>query len=311
MNPVIYIHNQMNNIHNLDLNLLKLLHHVLTTRHLVKAAEQLHVTQSAVSHALKKLRLFFDDELLVRVGNSMQLTPLAISLKPKVTRIMKLIEEDLLNSETFDPTISNKTFTLRSSEHFDVVFLPNLLQFMQQNAPNCRLTVLPIEAGKLTECLDAAEADIAIDVDRKPAGELHSEQLTTMNFVSCVCQTHPLATKNKPNIHDFLNFEHALISTNNSGLGAVDSALQAQNKQRQIRLRIGKFAMAPQAILNTDMILTGPDRFLKQQAKLLPIHCFDTPISLPNFPISMLWHKRDDNDSANQWLRKAIRTIMT
>ena len=98
MNPVIYIHNQMNNIHNLDLNLLKLLHHVLTTRHLVKAAEQLHVTQSAVSHALKKLRHFFDDELLVRVGNSMQLTPLAISLKPKVTRIMKLIEEDLINT---------------------------------------------------------------------------------------------------------------------------------------------------------------------------------------------------------------------
>ena len=96
------------NLATLDLNLLKVLHALLKTESVSKAADRLHVTQSAVSHALKRLREIFRDPLLVRDGALMRASPRALALKEPLERAISDIHALMTLASDFDPARSRR-----------------------------------------------------------------------------------------------------------------------------------------------------------------------------------------------------------
>ncbi|MDB5545261.1 MAG: hypothetical protein JWO64_2410, partial [Hyphomicrobiales bacterium] len=129
------------NLATLDLNLLKALDALLRTESVSKSAQRLNVTQSAVSHALKRLRDIFGDPLLVRDGALMRATARAQALRAPLERAMGDIEALLTSVRGFDPASSQRVFRLAMSDAMTVEGLPSIVQLVRREAPNVDILV--------------------------------------------------------------------------------------------------------------------------------------------------------------------------
>ena len=111
----------------LDLNLLVALDVLLVERNVSRSADRLHVTQSAVSNALARLRDYFDDEILVPVGRRMELTPRAELLKEAVRDILVRIESSVTAKPLFEPRTSDRRFRIFVSDYTMITLVPHVL----------------------------------------------------------------------------------------------------------------------------------------------------------------------------------------
>lgn len=93
--------------HHLDLNLLVALDVLLDEQNITRAAERLHMTQSATSGVLGRLRKYFEDDLLVQVGRSMQPTAYALELAKPVREVLLTISSSITSKPVFDPSTRN------------------------------------------------------------------------------------------------------------------------------------------------------------------------------------------------------------
>jgi DNA-binding transcriptional LysR family regulator len=133
----------MNDIHSkMDLNLLRVFHTVHTERSVSLAAERLGLTQSAVSHGLRKLRFIFKDELFVRSGQAMIPTSRGQALFEPVQRIMETLQNEVMPVAVFDGMSARREFSLAMVDMAEVVFIPPLMRFLRVNAPHCTLRTL-------------------------------------------------------------------------------------------------------------------------------------------------------------------------
>src|SRR5262245_4933192 len=107
----------------LDLNLLVALDALLAEQNITRAAERLHLSQSAVSGALARLREHFQDELLVQVGRRMTRTPLAESLAQPVREILAQVQATVERRPGFDPSTSDRQFSIMVSDYVTTVLM--------------------------------------------------------------------------------------------------------------------------------------------------------------------------------------------
>jgi DNA-binding transcriptional LysR family regulator len=124
---------------NLDLNLLLSLDALLDQRGVTRAAQQLGLSQPALSASLARLRRHFGDELLTRVGNEYRLTPLAAQLKPRVRLALEGVERVFTAQPEFDPAESTREFSLLMSDYACAVLGSALAGLLAREAPSARL----------------------------------------------------------------------------------------------------------------------------------------------------------------------------
>jgi DNA-binding transcriptional LysR family regulator len=110
----------------IDLNLFLVLHAVLSEWSVTRAAQKLHVTQSAVSNALARLRELLGDPLFVRHGRGLVPTPRAQELAPLMQRAMGELQA-AVDGSAFVPAQSTRRFTLAWSDAQAIAHLPALL----------------------------------------------------------------------------------------------------------------------------------------------------------------------------------------
>jgi DNA-binding transcriptional LysR family regulator len=127
------------NLANLDLNLLVSLDALLDQRSVTRAAQQLGLSQPALSASLARLRRHFGDELLSRVGNAYRLTPLAAQLKPRVRLALDGVERVFTAQPDFDPAESTREFSVLISDYRCAVLGDTLAQLLEEEAPGARL----------------------------------------------------------------------------------------------------------------------------------------------------------------------------
>ena len=128
----------------LDLNLLVALDAMLAERSISRAAERLHLSQSAMSNALGRLRDYFDDELLVQVGRKLELTPRAETLKESVRDVLVRVDSAILAQPRFDPAHSDRCFRLIVSDYTSMVLMPHLLALAGRHSHTVRFELLPL-----------------------------------------------------------------------------------------------------------------------------------------------------------------------
>src|SRR5690606_33172327 len=111
------------------------------------AAENLGLTQAAVSSALKRLRQEHGDKMFTLVGRRMEPTPYAEQASQPLLAALDMIRKASSRRAPFDPSTSRRLFTLRTRDVGEVVCFPKILQELSRSAPSVRLrtTFQPID----------------------------------------------------------------------------------------------------------------------------------------------------------------------
>src|SRR5262249_48257531 len=145
---------------NIDLNLLRVLHHVLKEGSVARAAERLRVTSSAVSNSLARLREILGDPLLVRNGRPLGPTPKAIELMPRIAAAMDGFRSVLDACYQFDPETCTRTLTIASADNIGVGILPGIVARFSKRLPRATLRVVTLDHAIAGDGLASGEVDI-------------------------------------------------------------------------------------------------------------------------------------------------------
>ena len=293
------------NIEGVDLNLLGPLAALLDERHVSRAAERQHMSQPAMSRALRELRAVFDDELLVRSAGAYQLTPRAERLQRELAETLPRLKS-LFSFEPFDPRDAGHTFRLASTDFLLSVIAPPLLRQALAQSPG---STFRFDGWSDTVYLDAERGalDIVFTFGAAPP-PLRSEPLFEDSFSCLLSSEHPLATAAEPTLDAYLDCDHVIINIADARQGAVDIRLAALGRPRRANVTVPYNALAAAVVQETNLIATLPNRLLDALTIPAPLSVIPAPAEIGPISFSMAWHPRLDNDPAQQWLRERIRS---
>jgi len=284
-------------LRNFDLNLLVILDAVLAEMSITRAARRLNLSQPAVSQALARARDVFGDDLLVREGSTMLLTPLARRLAPKLKDFCARAE-GLVSHSGFDPASAQIDFTISANDVSELLILPPLIARVARLAPGSRLVVRAPEPHLVN-----ATVDLSIIGAPVPPGPFVSQELYEDHFVILARPGHP-AMSEALSPEDFAALSHALVSPTGQGLtGPIDTSLERLGLSRRIALSVTRFTTLPQIIASTDLISAVPSRFALWPPTQALCRVWPLPFESPCFSMRMVWHQMHDADPAHQWLR--------
>lgn len=287
----------------LDLNLLKVFAVLYREQSIALAAEQLSLTASAVSHALRRLRALLDDELFVHANKRMNPTPACHQLAPVVLDTLAKLEHTFRSWGHFEPLTSNRHFRIGIHDAIEPRILPPLCDILAKHAPQTRFSSVKFKRASLGADLYNGKLDFAIDVPITPQQNVVSQTLSKHPFVVMLNKRHPKAkTLSKT---EYLEATHILVSNRPSGMTAEDSLFQQQGIARIAKLRCQSYQAARELLKHSDYLLTLPDMIAEQLLESdLTIH--PIPFTLQPVEISLYWSLENQSDSALAWLRKKI-----
>ena len=293
---------------NHNLNLLRTLQVLLEECHVSRAAERLHVTQSAVSRQLTQLRELFHDPLLVRDGNRLLQTPRAEQLKLKLDGLLTECHR-LFEPENFQPAHWQGRVVLSSSDYVAQYILPDIVDRLRERAPQLNVAYQlwsPMQFDQL------AELDIQLVSTMLPQipDGLCGEPIGADHPVCVMRSDHPLAEGGSLNLDDFLRFSHASVNGGGDKDSFVDRSLAEQGKSRHIQFTVPFFTSALTAVCRSDMLLVIPEHIAVNMQQLFSITYFSLPVSVPEHKYWLIWHPKYDNDPSHQWLRELVLTLM-
>lgn len=288
----------------LDLALLRALDALIVERHVTRAALRLRMTQSAMSHALGRLRRAFSDPLFVRGPRGVVPTARATALGPEVRALLDRVDALTRPPGPFDPRVLERTFTFAGADFMELLLLPPLVRRLAKGAPGVTLASRPIVADP-EPGLESGALDAAVGVFATPSPRLVMRKLFDETFVCLLRRGHP-ALARALTIERFAALPHVLVSPRGSGGGAVDDALAAHGLVRRVTVRTATFLAAPLLVEQTDCIATVPSRVAHRMARGRPLVLVPTPLPVGGFAVSLLFHERSRSDPGHAWLREQI-----
>ncbi len=302
------------NFRTLDLNLLRVFDSVMAERNLTRAAEQLAMTQPAVSNALRRLKDAVGETLFTRAAFGVKPTAHADALWPEVRAALTQLRE-ALDPRDYDPRTQPHTFHLAMADATSSRLLPALMQRLEADGALADLRVLPLGTRDPSKLLDQGEADIAVGhfpelISRLNVQGAHSplrhQTLYESEYICVMRAGHPLAAKDTLTLDDYCAAQHLLVSFSGRGQGRVDETLAPLNRSRRVVLAVNQFFTAGLVVAQTDLLTVLPRAFLAVTGVADQLVVRDLPLTLPPLQVSGVWHRRHDRQPAVSWLLQQI-----
>ncbi len=290
----------------IDLNLLVVLDAIYTEGGITRAAEKLHLTQPAISHALGRLRRLLNDELFERDGRAMVPTPFARNLIEPVRRSLRSLEITLNEIESFDPGKSEKRFAIGVRDSLESTLLPPLMAHVSETAPNVEIAAIQVDRREMESELASGTLDAALDVLLPVSESVRHARIAGDRMVIVARKNHP-SVRSRLSLENYLKLEHILVSSRRSGPGLEDVELSRLGLQRRVRLRCQHYFAACRVVSQTDFILTMPERYARVANEQFGNRILPFPLEKPTLDVHLYWHSNVDNEPANKWLRKQLR----
>jgi len=290
-----------------ELKLLVIFNVIMTENSITRAAEQLSMTQPAVSNAVARMRILWKDELFVPDGRKIQPTSYAINFWEKIRDSLHNLNQ-AVEPDDFSAKTAKRTFRIALPDiALDALWLDMRLLF-EQEAPGLNLHAVPYTINCTKPSLDDAEVDLVIGQSNRSLENICSDHLFDTNYVCAMRKGHPLA---KPNlsIAEFAAAEHLLVSLSGDSTSPTDQALHQLGLSRRVAFTVNQFSSAVPIIKNSDLIAVLPTDLVYKSLGRDELSISHTPIGIPHTSISMLWHKRQSSDQGLIWLREQIKNI--
>jgi DNA-binding transcriptional LysR family regulator len=289
----------------LDLNLLVALDVLLKECSVTRAAEALHLSPSAMSNSLARLREYFDDELLVQIGRKMELTPRAESLQEAVRDVLLRIDSTIATPPAFDPQASDRMFRIFSSDYTQIVLGPALMALAAQQRATVRLEFAP-QVNEPHRYLERGEADLLIIPTGFMSPDHPREVLYQENFVCMVWRGSALA-QGELGFERYVAAEHVVMQPAGGRADAFEGwFLKRYGITRRVAVLTYSFITLPALLVGTDRVATVHERVAKRLVGAWPLEIRPTPMKFDAMEQAMQWHKFRTNDPALSWLRGLI-----
>lgn len=289
-----------------DLNLLATMDVLLGEGSVIRAAQRLGLSASAMSRALARLRRLTGDPLLVRAGRGLVPTPRAIELRDRVRAVVDAAEAVLRPALKLDLASLSQTFTLRSTEGFVETFGPALLARIADQAPGVRLAFVS-KPDKDSTPLREGIVDLETGVTSTSMGqEIRTHGLFRDRFVGVVRMGHPLS-RGTITAERYAHAAHVVVSRRGLEMARVDHALELLGLTRNTAVIVGGFGPAVVLARESDMVATVPERHTQNLWR--GMFRFPLPLNLAGFTVSLFWHPRLDADPAQRWLRNLVTEV--
>ena len=292
----------------LDLNLLVVFEQLLAKRSVSRAADNLGLTQPAVSNALGRLRRLLGDELFERTSSGMAPTPLAERLAEPVAHALGLIHAAVNERTAFDPRTTKQRFTIGMTDIGEIDLLPALMKALGSAAPSVTLATVRHTAIDLRHEMEAGRVDVAFGLLPQLQAGFFQRRLFTQRYVCLMRRGHRLDAA-RLSLADFSAAEHVVVESIGTGHGKVDELLVRAGVARQVRLTVPHFVAIGHILQDSDLIATVPERLAQKLAEPFGLSWVRHPAKLPPIAINLFWHARCHKDPANEWLRALLVRI--
>ncbi|SJN14347.1 LysR-family transcriptional regulator [Halomonas citrativorans] len=294
----------------IDLNLLVVFDLLYQEQNTQRVALRLGITQPAVSHALKRLRLLLHDELFERTSQGLQPTPRASQLHPGIADALARVNDTLNINEVFNPAVSERTFNINMTDIGEIVFLPRLLEHLSKAAPGVSLTTVRSRNSGLKQEMEAGQIDLSVGLIPQLGAGFYQQRLFGQRYVCLMRQGHPLAT-GEFDVERFRTASHAVVVAQGTGHGIVEEQLTRAKITRPVRLTLPHFAAIPYIISNSDLIVTVTDKLAEATCERFGLTIREHPLAFPEIPINLFWHRRFHQDPGSRWLRGLMFTMFS
>lgn len=293
----------MNHMHisGVDLNLLRALEILLEERHVSRAAARAHVTQSAMSRSLARLRTVCEDELLVRTPSGYELTPRARVLQEQLTAVMPALR-GIFEGASFDPHTATDTVRIAASDYPVTLLGEHLFPMFTEEAPQMSLVVTPVVPSTFSD-LDQGRIDLVL-TPIAPPPHLERQPLFDEDFVCVLSASHPL-TAERLSVADLASYAHASVGGMHPQQTIVTDQLERLGAHATTEIRVPTFSAAIAAVRDTHLIAMAPRRFARRYADP-SLRVAEAPDEIVGFTYAMLWHPRLTDDRAHRWLRSLL-----
>jgi DNA-binding transcriptional LysR family regulator len=290
----------------LDLNLLVALDALLTEQNITRAAERLHLSQSAMSNALSRLREYFEDELLVQVGRKMEPTPRAQTLQEAVRDVLLRIDTSIAAMPQFDSSNSDREFILFVSDYTMATLLPHVLALAARQRSTVRFKLLP-QVASPARSLERGEADILV-IPKAYCSPDHPAEVILEEDHVCVVWSQSTAARAGMSFERYAEAGHVVMVPTESGQPAFEGwFVQRFGLSRRIAVTAYSFAALPFLVVGTELVATVHARLARSLAASLPITILPVPLPIPKLEQAMQWHKYRASDPGLMWLRQLLK----
>ncbi len=294
----------------LDLNLLLVFHHLLREKRVSAVATVLGMSQPAVSSALGRLRTSLGDELFLRTQHGMAPTPYALQLAEPVATALDSLQQALNVRAAFDPTTSERRFTLAMTDVGEMYFLPVLMDTLAQTAPGVTLNVVAVTSASLGADMASGRTDLALGLLPQLQAGFFQQALFGQPYVCLMRENHPLATAKDLTLADFAAASHVRVIAAGTGHGRIDQALsealERQGLERRIRLTVPHYVALGDVLGHCDLIATVPERFAQRVTRPFGLSTRVLPLAVKGSVIHQFWHAHLHKDPGHQWLRGVV-----
>ena len=287
-----------------DLNLLIALRALLEEANVTRAGDRVNMSQSSMSSALSRLRVQFNDELLVRVGRDYELTPMGQLLLPQLQRTLPLIERALRSEGDFDAATSTRKFRLMLTDYSAVELKP-ILALALLVAPNISFDIVGLPHEPTDSARDLTVNDFVVTVPGIGImGDYH--KLFTDDYICLVDKNNPILKDGQISWEDFLEADKAVCKFGRAHLLPPERRLNELGVQLKPHVVTNSYLPLGHVIAGTDLVGIVPRRLSKRLPADSPVVVVEAPFGEVDANLTLWWHTSHNSDPAHVWLRDFI-----
>ena len=299
----------------IDLNLFEYLDVLLRERNVTRAASHLGLSQPAMSNGLRRLRVLFDDPLLVRTSEGMTPTERARELQPIIRDVLAKVDKAVQPQSAFDPANSDRVFRIMASDYAESTIFPDILRELREQAPGVALDIMTPSDVSFPD-VEQGKVDMAINRFDSLPQSFHQQTIWKDGFACLFGANNPV--RNDFTLDNYLKAQHIWVSKTGMGVGVgidpddvqrlgwVDGALSRLGKKRHITVFTRHYHAAMLLAKQQDLIVTIPGRAARLQQNNHEFILREAPFAIPPIDLKMAWSPLLQNNPAHQWMRSLI-----
>lgn len=291
----------------IDLNLLLVFDAIYRHRSVRRAAEELIISTSALSHALSRLRTALNDPLFYREGHRMCPSVYATQLAPSISSALTFLNQQLIPQPEFLPSQSTDCLQIAITDFTAFCIFPALMHRLQSVAPNLsfELRYLP-HSPALTELL-AGEVDLALGFNALNENSHPDLEEITWLRDEYVVISH--LSRKRLTLEDYLAARHVVITPWNETQGVLDLELERLGHTRKIAIKTPSMLSAPFIIEDSDILMAIPRSAAEKFVRTAQLKIFTLPFEVPPFEVKIYSHRRSGQRGATHWLKKELQYL--
>lgn len=297
-------------VRQLDFTLLMVLRDAVRFGKLSRVATELGVTQTAISHSVRRLRDIFDDELFIRRPHGVEPTQRALELAIAAGDILDQTELILSHGKPFDPAMDRFAIRIAALD-YEVALLTRSLDRMLKKAPHLKLEFRGLDQRAALAALEAGDIDLWVGFARALRKTMLRTILFDETYTTIFRLDHPRLKPGQPiDLETFCTERHIVAAPGGTTGGIVDKALAKVGRKRHVSVNAPGFLSTLDAVANSDLIATVPTKLALFHAPSFRLALSDPPVTPRPFQVAATWHRRSNGDAKIPWFVDELKDAL-